>query len=204
MALILPEVLDFIENERSITNVYSIYWGCQRRLSGGVEESKFFEQAKELRYSENICCPHCGSLGIKHHGRYKDTQRYFCKDCGKTFTNRTNCPIGYSRKDLQKWIKFIRCMIEGYSIRKTAEKVGIHRNTAFYWRHKVLKSLQNADKDSLSGIVEADETFFLESFKGNHKKNGFPVSREPRKRGGKAFHRGIGSEQVCVLCAIDR
>ena len=46
------------------------------------------------------------------------------------------------------------------------------RNTAFLWRHKILDALQNmADDVTLDGIIEADETFFAISYKGNHSKS---------------------------------
>lgn len=53
-------------------------------------------------------------------------------------------------------------MMNGLSIRKTATACGIHRNTAFLWRHKILNALnalQNiADDVSVDGIFQADET----------------------------------------------
>ena len=49
--------------------------------------------------------------------------------------------------------------------------------------------------DRLAGIVEADETFVLESRKGE---------RKPRRRGGKARKRGLSREQVPILVAADR
>ena len=50
-----------------------------------------------------------------------------------------------------------------------------------------------------SGIVEADETFFLESFKGQRQ-----LPRPPRARGGVASTRGTGAEQIPVLVVRDR
>ena len=52
----------------------------------------------------------------------------------------------------------------------------------------------------MQGIVEADETFILESFKG--KRGGF--TRDARKRGGKAAKRGLSAEQIPVITARDR
>ncbi len=73
--------------------------------------------------------------------------------------------------------------------------------TAFYWRHKALNALLRlGDGSLLSGIVETDETYFLESFKG--KRN--LTIRKPRRRGGKASKRGISNEQVAVMVAISR
>jgi hypothetical protein len=60
-------------------------------------------------------------------------------------------------------------------------------STAFFWRHNILASLLANDLDYLSGIVEADETMFLESHKGT-KNIDF---RKPLKRGGKAKKRGL-------------
>jgi len=51
----------------------------------------------------------------------------------------------------------------------------------------------------LTGIVELDETYFLESHKGERNLN-----RESRKRGGSASKRGISPEQTAVFIARDR
>ncbi len=51
----------------------------------------------------------------------------------------------------------------------------------------------------VTGIAEADETFFLKSFKGARK-----LGRAPRKRGGKASKPGLSDEQVPVLVLRDR
>ena len=57
-------------------------------------------------------------------------------------------------------------MIEGKSLAKTAKLCGVHPTTAFRWRHRFLRAPADDKPRSLSGIVEADETFILESFKG--------------------------------------
>lgn len=91
-------------------------------------------------------------------------------------------------------------------IRKTAEICEIHRNTAFNWRHKILDALQDIeDNVVLDGIVEADETFFAISYKGNHSNGGsFTMPRKPHKRGKEIHTRGLSKEQVCVACAVNR
>jgi hypothetical protein len=53
---------------------------------------------------------------------------------------------------------------------------------------------------TLTGIVEADETFILESFKGRRS----DLPRRPRKRGGKAKHPGLFFESIPILVARDR
>lgn len=49
------------------------------------------------------------------------------------------------------------------------------------------------DDEHLSGIVEFDETYFLDSHKGEYNLN-----RKARHRGGKATQRGVSSEQIEV------
>ncbi len=72
--------------------------------------------------------------------------------------------------------------------------------TLFYWRHKILSALKQIPTEAFQGIVEMDETYFLFSEKGKRK----ITERKSRKRGGKAKHRGISNDQVCVLVARDR
>ena len=159
------------------------------------------------RFANGRVCPVCGATHVVRNGKRKDgTQKYICKDCGKSFVITTNSIVSGTRKDLNIWIKYVDCMLNGFSVRKAAEECGIHRNTAFAWRHKILDALQNMANDViLDGIVEADETFFTISYKGNHKKSKkFTMPREPYKRGNSTHVRGLSSEKVCVPCAVNR
>jgi len=105
----------------------------------------------------------------------------------------------YRSKKADKWIPFIECMLNGLSLRETALKIGITHVTAFYWRHKVLSALAKERIGIFEGLVEVDETYFLESYKGRR----VIPNRKPRKRGGSATKRGISNEQG-VLVARDR
>lgn len=167
-----------------------------------------FQEINERKNKEGYTCTHCNSKQVVRFGKYKvkvgrkevERQRYRCKDCKKTFTDVTNTPLYRTHKP-DKWIKFIECMLEGHSLRKSAELIGgVHFVTLFYWRHKVLAALKQMDFDTFSGIVEMDETYFLYSEKG--KRN--IKERKPRKRGGSSQFRGISREQICVLIARDR
>ena len=91
-------------------------------------------------------------------------------------------------------------MIEGKSLAKTAELCGVHPTTAFRWRHRFLRAPADDKPRTLSGIVEADETFILESFKGRWS----DLPRKARKRGGTARHPGPYQDNIPVLVARDR
>lgn len=175
-------------------------------LEGSPNTSKLEQILTENRFANGLLCPLCGCIDhISRNGRRKDgKQRYICKDCGKSFVANTNSITSGTRKNLETWKKYIGCMIQGLPVRKTAEICGIHRNTAFIWRHKRLDALQNVSRyEKLEGIVEADETFFPVSFRGNHKKGPFMLPRA-RKRGKSNRTRRVSRELVCVPCAVDR
>ena len=84
----------------------------------------------------------------------------------------------------ERWLSFGESLAEGETIRASAARCGIAPSTAHRWRHRFLEAVRQAP-DRLAGIVEADETFVLESRKGERKLN-----RKPRRRGGKARKRG--------------
>jgi transposase-like protein len=141
-------------------------------------------------------CPHCAARAIVAWGRSHGLSRFRCKSCGRTFNALTKTAMAHPHKR-ERWFDHARAMIEGKSLTKTAELCGVHPTTAFRWRHRFLGAPAADKPRRLSGIVEADETFILESFKGRW-------SAVPRKRGGQARHPGFHSDNIPVLVARDR
>lgn len=186
----------------------------ERVLLFGHNVEGVADEIKEGRFSKGKVCPHCGHHEISRNGRYRPKnspeyrQRYLCGNpsCKKSFTDFTKAPISSSKKSLNKWILYAKCMVNGLSLRKSLEYVDISLTTAFFWRHKILDAIRLfMGRGSVGGVIEVDETYFAQSFKGNHKKStNFIMPRTPRKRGKEVKLRGISREQVCVLCAVDR
>lgn len=152
----------------------------------------------EQRLFDDLKCPHCGATHIHRHGKEHGLQRYKCKGCGRTFNALTGTPLARLRKK-ECWSAFARSLEQSHSVREAARKAGVARNTSFRWRHRFLKFDKSDLKQPLVGIVEIDESFILESRKGER---GLP--RKARKRGGKAKKRGLSSEQTPVLIVRDR
>jgi transposase-like protein len=157
-------------------------------------------ELREARFADGLRCPRYRGTEVVLWGKFARKQRYRCKaeGCGRTFNDQTGTPRAYSKYQ-NRWADCCTCMVQGFSMRKTAKILHIHPATAFKWRHRVLDALRSLEKPTLSGIVEADETFFRYSEKGQVVRG-----RKPRKRGGPATKRGLSREQICVVIARDR
>jgi len=84
-------------------------------------------------------------------------------------------------------------------VKKQARQCGTDKNTSFHWCHRFL-TLPAATKASrLQEIINADETSFPLSCKGQRH-----LDRPPRKRGKQIYTRGTGKDQVSVLVVRDR
>lgn len=190
---------------------YSI---IQEKHMLNINSAELSTTIKENRFSQGKVCPHCKSEDVSRNGKYKNRQRYIWKLCKKTFTDFTLSPCYNSKKETRQWLEYVKCMIAGSSIRKSAKIVGISIPTSFYWRHKILDALRvYLGVGSVSGVVEADETMFRISYKGNHSKNpNFTMPRKAFKRGPKSLpspnepkrKRGVSNQRVSVMCALDR
>lgn len=161
--------------------------------------------ADEAHVFSGVVCPNCGSVQCVKNGTVRGKQRFLCKDCEKTFGYTSKSVISNTKLSKEKWTEYIRCMIQGLSIRKCAEIIEVSVRTSFYMRHKILDAINShMDRGNISGIAEMDETFLAESYKGNHKKSGFEIPRKSRKRGKQIKKRGISNEQICIGTAIDK
>jgi len=143
-------------------------------------------------------CPHCQSESFHKWGVRSNLQRYRCKTCSKTFNALTHTSLARLRHK-EVWIDYVQDIIDGKSIRQSASHCNVDKSTTFRWRHRMLLVPTRTKAEHLHGIVEFDETYFLESHKGERN-----LSRNPRKRGGRASQRGISSEQTAVLVVRDR
>ena len=120
--------------------------------------------AIEASVGEDRQCPYCGTPGAVSRGKARNLRRYQCKGCKKTFHAATGTPLaGLHRKD--KWFAFGSCLADGLTVRASAQRCGLAVNTAFRWRHRILTAKHQKPR-KLTGIVEADEPYVLESQKG--------------------------------------
>ena len=108
-----------------------------------LQEFELMQKATAVEYNKEVdSCPHCQSKKIIKHSKYKDTQRYKCKSCNRTFIPTTGTLIHNikKRKEFSEYIKIIE--EEGLrTIEYMSKKLGISIPTSFEWRHKILLSI---------------------------------------------------------------
>ncbi len=172
-------------------------YSISQRLNS-IDNSRRVIDLIENRIESNYKCPHCGHEKIYKHGKVSGLQRYRCQSCGRTFNALSKTKLAHMRKK-ELWLPYIEEMLESKVLRKIVKKIDINLKTAFSWRHKFSQLLNNDRSHILTGIVEADETYFRISHKGSKK-----MLRKPHKRGGDNAKRGLSKEKVCVLVAGDR
>ena len=142
-------------------------------------------------------CPHCGGTRIVRNGSASGLQRYKCRACQRTFNALSKTPLARLRMKA-KWLQQEDVLARGLIIRLASAELGVAPSTAFRWRHRFLQLAQPVKAPALTGVVEADETFFLRSSKGQR------PGRTPRKRGGRASRKDRGEDLIPVLVARDR
>ena len=139
-------------------------------LTASSSTGTALEEISERKHKDGYHCPDCESEHIVRFGKYATIvdgeevkkQRYRCKACRMTFTDLTNTAL-YRTRHLHRWMKFIECMIEGYSLRKAAKLVG-----GRYSRNLVLLEAQ----DSFG--IKTDGKFNIPGYRRNGR-DLFPV-----------------------------
>lgn len=151
----------------------------------------------ESRIAVHPACPHCGGDRTVRNGSASGLQRYKCRACQRTFNALTATPLARLRLKA-KWLAQQDVLCQGLSVHQAAAALQVSASTAFRWRHRFLRLAQPVKAPALTGVVEADETFFLRSSKGQR------PGRKARKRGGRVSREQRGEDLIPILVARDR
>lgn len=174
-------------------------------LVGDVVRAAMFDDAAGDGY-EVERCPRCGSVAIVKKGKSRNgEQRYLCRDCGRTFSGSTDRILGTSKLPRETWMAYAECFALMLPLRECAGRCGVCLKTAYTMRHRLIECLKEYSPTFHVGrgqACELDETYFPESFKGNHSKGSFTLPRRARHRGKQVHRRGLSREQICVMTGV--
>jgi transposase-like protein len=143
-------------------------------------------------------CPHCQADGAWRRGTVSGLARYRCRSCRKTYNALTGSPLAHLRMKDQ-WLNMADSLVRHETVRKTAGRCGVHKNTALRWRHRFLEAAGAVDAGlRLGGVIEADVFYMRPSEKGSRRlSNG----RDAWRRGGP---RPKDEPRLAILTAVER
>ena len=101
-------------------------------------------------------------------GQANGSQRYRCKNCSQTFSEENNHPTFHSHYTSLTWRRFITAMLDQWTLKETADCIGITVQTAHRWRTRLMtamKRLQSGVQFN-EGIAWGDETFISAGWPG--------------------------------------
>lgn len=133
-------------------------------------------------------------------------QRYLCQDCGRTFGMGSGHILGTNRLPKETWMANAECFVLMLPLRECAGRCHVCLKTAYTMRHRLIECLSAYSPSFKTGRgcgCELDETYFPESFKGNHTKGSFTMPRHSRHRGKQVHRRGLSREQICVMTGVN-
>ena len=120
---------------------------------------------------------------------------------GRTFNALSGTPLS-DLHHKERWLSFGASLAKGETVKASAARCDVAVSTAFRWRHRFLAAARS-DSEVLKGIVEADETYVLESRNGTQ---GTAAGRQgeearPFARAGAGSHGGGPERDRSALCS---
>ena len=111
-------------------------------------------------------CPHCKLNEMVKYGKFRNRQRYKCKECNRTFTSFTNKPWSYTKKHLSFWEKYINIM-NNNCLYDISNSLKINIASAFSWRHKLLTYFKENKSIKLNDNIGIQNRPIKENRKGS-------------------------------------
>ncbi|WP_251328517.1 IS1595 family transposase [Haloplanus pelagicus] len=154
---------------------------------------------QQVRWRDGLYCPRCRSESVIKHGSYREYQRYFCKDCDRTFNTRTGTTFAHAKIGLDKLLfAFYTLLRFNTSIRQLDAELDVSYRSL---RRRVEQFARTLDAPAINlvGPVEIDEVYVTAGLKGRER------DQESHSRGLSKRGRGSYAEdKPPVFILVDR
>jgi transposase-like protein len=135
-------------------------------LSSEASAANLLEQ---VRWREGLCCPRCRSESVIKHGSYREYQRYLCKDCDRTFNDKTGTIFAHAKIGLDKLLfAFYSLLRFNTSIRQLDAEIDVSYRSL---RRRIEQFARTLDAPAINlvGPVEIDEFYVSAGKKGRER-----------------------------------
>jgi transposase-like protein len=162
-------------------------------------ESLAADLLEQVRWRDGVECPRCRSDRTVKNGSYGAFQRYLCKNCDRTFNDKTGTIFAHSKVALRKWLFSIYAFLRfNTSLRQLQREIGVTYKTMHRRVERFTRALDAPQLD-LVGPVEIDEVYVSAGLKGRER------DQPSRSRGLSTRGRGAyEGDKPPVFTIVDR
>lgn len=143
-------------------------------------------------------CPRCGATCIQKWGGFAGRKRYRCSACLRTFSTFTNTAL-HHLKHPDRWRRFLWCIDGRLTVRTSAAVLGVSKDTALRWRHRLLAQWALERKPRLTGHVVMGDFCMPHSDKGSRS-----LDRPARRHGEPWSFASDQTGPVTIVVALER
>ena len=129
------------------------FFGCRNMTMRAVDE-----------------CPFCHSHNIKKNGKEHNHQRWYCKECHRSFSSRTGTILNSSKLRPVQIKRMVSMLSDGVLFHQVAHQIGVSVQTVCLWKRKLQALVKSQENSVLSGKVYADHTYISVPVKERSKK----------------------------------
>ena len=133
----------------------------------------------DRRWPRGVQCARCNGLNITE--RAGKQQRFWCKDCRRSFSVKTGTLMEGSNLSPDKWaIAFFlySTNLKGVSSMKLHRDLGITQKSAWHMAHRIREAWHNG-AEKFAGPVEVDETYIGGKERNKHESKKLRAGRGP-------------------------
>jgi transposase-like protein len=162
-------------------------------------ESLAADLLEQVRWRDGVECPRCRSDLTVKNGSYGPFQRYLCKNCDRTFNDKTGTIFAHSKIALRKWLFSIYAFLRfNTSLNQLRREIDVAYRTVHQRVQRFMRALDAPVLD-LIGPVEIDEVYVSAGKKGRER------DRPSRSRGlSTRGRRSYEEDKPPIFVLVDR
>lgn len=129
------------------------------------------ELFRKVRWAGGLICPHCDRKNVTKYCMYKgNIRRYKCKDCKRTFNDKTGTILHYKQIDIGGWMLsvwlYLCGPLNGISINYISQAIGRTYKSTYHMIRDLMDHIESLQERMLSGDSETDEMYMRTASKG--------------------------------------